>query len=174
MRATRPVKSLGVLLSLCGLTLVHAAALPPGTREALAEFETGATRAGRCAGDRAVGSRQEISRFQILPAIWREYSHATNYQSPDAAWAVAEKILRDREVIFRRATGREWDAVDLYLMWNAPGAYQRAHWDRAKVSRAVRDRAHRYANLWQSRARRQVVQVPAGLETDSKNTAAVP
>ena len=56
-----------------------------GTREVLAEFETGTTRAAPCAGDLAVGSHQEISRFQILPAVWREYSSAGNYQNPDAA-----------------------------------------------------------------------------------------
>ena len=161
MRSILKCESLGVLLSLCGMALVHAA-VPPGTREALGEFETGATRATRCAADLAVGSRKEVSRFQILPSVWREYSKTNNYQNPDAAWAVAEKILRDRELIFRRATGREWDAVDLYLMWNAPGAYQRAHWNRAKVSRAVRERAQRYANLWQSRTRLQVAQNAAG------------
>jgi hypothetical protein len=153
-------RSLGLLLSLSGMALLPAA-VPPGTREVLAEFETGATKATHCAGDLVVGSRREVSRFQILPEVWREHSSTKNYQDPAAAWVVAEKILRAREATFRRATGREWDAVDVYLMWNAPGAYQKARWDRTKVSRAVRERAQRYANLWQSRAKQQVAQVSA-------------
>src|ERR1051326_1328794 len=124
MRATLICESFAVVLSLCGLTALHGAALPTGTREALAQFETGATHATRCAGDLAVGTHKEISRFQILPSVWREYSRANNFQDPNAAWAVTEKILRERGTEFRRATGREWDAIDLYLMWNAPGVYR--------------------------------------------------
>src|SRR5438552_958142 len=116
MRATIVRESFGIMLTICGVTFLHAAA-PPGTREALAEFETGAAIPTRCAGDFMIGSRQEISRFQILPSVWRQYSSATNYQDPATAWRVTEKILRDREETFRQWTGREWEAVDLYLMW---------------------------------------------------------
>jgi hypothetical protein len=146
-------KTLGIFVSICGLTFMGAAPAPPGTREALAEFETGARRATRCAGDYAVGSAKEISRFQILPSVWREYSGAPDFHNPNAAWAVTERILRDREADFRRATGRQWDAVDLYLMWNAPGVYRRAKWDRSKVSRVVLERAQRFGNLMQERQR---------------------
>src|ERR1043166_125696 len=120
MRATHVCESFGIVLSICGMTLLHAATLPPGTRETLAQFETGATRSTRCAGDLAVGTHKEISRFQILPSVWREYSREKNFQDPNAAWTVTERILRDREAEFYRATGRSWDATDLYLMWNAP------------------------------------------------------
>jgi len=147
MRATLACESFGIVLSICGMTFLHAAALPAGTREALAQFETGATRATRCAGDLAIGSHKEISRFQILPSVWKKYSRSQNFQDPNTAWAVTERILSDRAVEFRRATGREWDATDLYLMWNAPGVYRRAKWDRAKVSRVVMERAKRYASV---------------------------
>src|SRR5438552_444206 len=106
MRGTLTCASLGILLSLAGLTLLSAAPLPSGTRETLAEFESGATRPTRCAGDLAVGSHKEISRFQILPSVWREYSGGPDFQNPNAAWAITEKILLDREAEFRRATGR--------------------------------------------------------------------
>ena len=152
MNATMARQTFGIFVSICGLTVTNAA-LPPGTREALAEFETGAKRPTLCAGDYAVGSAKEISRFQILPSVWREYSGAPTYHNPNAAWAVTQKILRDREADFRRATGRQWDAVDLYLMWNAPGVYRRAKWDRSKVSRVVLDRAQRFAGLMQERQR---------------------
>jgi hypothetical protein len=151
MHATRVCESLGILF-ICGNTLLEAA-LPPGTREALAEFETGARKPTRCASDFAVGSRKEISRFQILPSVWREYSRTNNFHDPKAAWAITAKILRDREADFRQATGRDWDGVDLYLMWNAPGSYRRARWDRARVSRVVRERAERFDALLQEHQR---------------------
>ena len=125
---------------------------PPGLREALAEFETGALTPNSCAADRRVGSRMEVSRFQILPVVWRQYSPSHNYQDPETAWDVANKILNEREQAFRRGANRDWDAVDLYLMWNAPGVYQRANWDRARVSRLVLERAQRFANLMQTRS----------------------
>lgn len=129
---------------------LQAASLPAGLRTALAEFESGARQPEQCAADFAVGSRQEISRFQILPTLWREYSSSNNFNDPDVAWSVAEKILRNREAEFRRATGREWDGIDLFLMWNAPGAYRQAQWNRNALSQKVRERAERFANLLQA------------------------
>ena len=129
------------------------ASTPRGVREALAEFETGATRSSMCAGDFMVGSRKEISRFQILPTVWRAYSNSGDYRNPQTAWRVTAKILADREQAFRQATKRDWDYVDIYLMWNAPGLYQRAKWDRRKVSRVVLKRAERFANLMEERSR---------------------
>lgn len=142
----------GILCVAIGIHAAHGS-IPAGLREALAEFETGATTAKPCAGDRVIGSRREISRFQILPVVWRQHSSSRNYTDPDAAWAVAQKVLRERERAFRRATGRPWDYVDIYVMWNAPGAYQRAKWNRRRVSRVVMERAHRFANLMQDRSR---------------------
>ena len=113
MRATWAGESLVIfILGICSLSQMRAA-VPPGTREALAEFETGATSITACAGDFAIGSRKEISRFQILPSVWRQYSTAKNHQDPETAWSVAAKILCDREATFRRATGREWEPIDL-------------------------------------------------------------
>lgn len=138
------------LLFLLGAGTLHAASLLPGVRPALAEFESGARQPEQSAADFAVGAQQEISRFQILPSVWRSCSTNDSFNDPDTAWSVAEKILREREAEFRRATGRDWDGVDLFLMWNAPGAYRRAKWDRTLVSRVVRERAERFANVLQA------------------------
>ena len=134
-----------------------AAGAPPGLREALAEFETGTTSSAVSEGDYAIGRHKEVSRFQIRPEIWDDYSESRKYHDPDTAWEVALKILKEREEAFRKATNREWDPVDIYLMWNAPGAYQRANWDRQKLSAVVRTRAQRFANLMQERESRRVV-----------------
>lgn len=140
-------------------TLVgRSVAVPPGLREALAEFETGATQPVRCKEDDLVGARQEISRFQILPAVWQQYSPSGDHRDPDTAWSVAKRILDEREQTFRRATGREWDPVDIYLMWNAPGAYRQAEWNRTRLSRTLLERAQRFANLMEVHVRRSRVQ----------------
>ena len=130
-----------------------AGSVPAGLREALAEFETGATCATQCAADSKVGSRKEISRFQILPGVWQQYSRARNYRDPEIAWNVAKRILEERHGDFHEATHRDWDYVDIYLMWNAPGEYRRAKWDRRHVSRVVLRRAERFSNLMQERVR---------------------
>jgi len=152
MCATRAHSFCAALCAAFGMALANGS-VPPGLREALGEFETGATRPGPCAGDRMIGRQKEVSRFQILPVVWRQHSSSRNYHDPETAWVVAEKVLREREQSFRRATGREWDYVDIYVMWNAPGEYQRARWDRARVSRIVMKRAHRFANLMQEHSR---------------------
>jgi hypothetical protein len=144
------------------------AGAPPGLREALAEFETGTISPAVSEGDYAIGRAKEVSRFQILPKVWHEYSGSRAYHHPDTAWAVAVKILNEREVTFRKATNREWDGVDIYLMWNAPGLYERAKWDRAKVSSVVLARAQRFANLMQEREARRVV-VRDGSGQNSQN-----
>jgi hypothetical protein len=125
---------------------------PRGVREALAEFETGATNRSACDADRLIGSRKEISRYQILPSVWRQYSASRNYHDPELAWTVAARILADRERWFRAGAGRAWDYVDIYVMWNAPGQYERVHWDRARLTPAVIERAQRFANLLEVRA----------------------
>jgi hypothetical protein len=140
----------GIVCVMVSITAAGAGPLP-GTREALAEIETGAVQATMCAADRRIGSRREISRFQILPNVWHQYSRSRLYQDPETAWSVAARILEDRARDFRTATGRDWDAVDLYIMWNAPGQYRRAKWDRSKVSRVVMERASRFANLMEAR-----------------------
>lgn len=136
-----------------GLLAVLLAALPCRAMElkqALGQIESGASKPTRCAADWKVGSRREVSRYQILPSVWRKYSDSRDYQDPSVAWEVTQRILMDRYNQFRAATGREWNAQDLYIMWNAPGVYEKANWDRRKVSRVVLERAERFANLYHS------------------------
>jgi hypothetical protein len=116
-------------------------------REVLAEFETGTIVPTASAGDHKIGLNKEVSRYQILPSVWKDYTRSAEYWNPTTAWSVAERVLADRRKAFRQATGRECDHVDLYLIWNAPGAYAQARYNRKKVSRVVRERAERFANL---------------------------
>ena len=148
MTLPRHLSLLRVAIGCLTLSSVLAGALPAASlREVLAEFETGAMTAAACAGDHKIGRNKEVSRFQILPSVWHQYARSPDYRNPAAAWSVAERILSDRLEWFRRATGRDCDHVDLYLMWNAPGAYARARYDRRLMPRAVLERAERFANL---------------------------
>lgn len=122
-----------------------ATALP--LRESLGMFESGAVLPQRCAADKMRGASGEVSRFQIMPSVWRQYSRSTDYDNPEVAWIVAQRVLQDRVQWFRTANGREPDAAELYLMWNKPGHFQAAGFDVKRVKALFQQRAQRFANL---------------------------
>lgn len=122
-----------------------ATALP--LRESLGMFESGATLPRRCAADKMRGSHGEVSRFQIMPGVWRQYSQSRDYDNPEVAWDVAQRVLQDRSRRFREANGREPDAAELYLLWNKPGHFEAAGFDVKRVKTLFQQRAQRFANL---------------------------
>lgn len=116
-------------------------------RESLAMFETGASSPVRGAADALRGRAGEVSRFQIMPDVWRSYSQSSDYTNPDVAWTVAARILDDRIGQFRSSTNREPTALEVYLLWNKPGHFESAAFDVEKVRTLYRSRAERFANL---------------------------
>jgi hypothetical protein len=101
--------------------------------------------------DSAVGQAGEVSRFQIKPHIWRQYSPNPGYGNSALARVVARRFLADLEADFRRRARREPNDFDRYVLWNAGAAYYaRVGYSRARVNRVVRERADRFANLCQS------------------------
>lgn len=116
-------------------------------RDSLAMFESGARQPQRCAADRLRGASGEVSRFQIMPDVWRRYTRSRDYENPETAWAVAERIIRDRRQWFLAATGREPSALELYLLWNKPGHFSAARFSSQRVHRQFKERAERFANL---------------------------
>jgi len=111
--------------------------------EALGMIETGNN-------DAAVGEAGEVSRYQIKPWIWRQYSQSEVYQNHHLSSEVAEKYLAALEQLFRDRTGREPDDFDLYVLWNAgPTYYARVGFKQSRVHPIIRDRARRYVNLRQ-------------------------
>ena len=123
----------------------NAAALP--LRESLGMFESGATLPQRCAADKMRGAHGEVSRFQIMPSVWRQYSPSQDYDNPEVAWDVAQRVLQARTRWFHSANGREPDAAELYLMWNKPGHFEAAGFDVKRVKTLFKQRAQRFANL---------------------------
>jgi len=135
-----PVRRVACLLFLwCGAFLAFQChALP--IREALGMIESGDD-------DHAVGSAGEISRYQIKKDIWRAYSSSSSFWDKNEAWRIAEKVLATRIEGYRRHTRRAPEPFDIYVLWNAPGQFQNAGYERKLVSRVVAERATRFANL---------------------------
>ena len=116
-------------------------------RQSLGMFESGATTWQRGAADALRGGSGEVSRFQIMPAVWRRYSKSREYDNPEIAWTVAQRILADRTAEFRASTGRGPDALELYLLWNKPGHFETQGYLASRVKADYRQRAQRFANL---------------------------
>jgi len=100
--------------------------------------------------DRAVGRAGEVSRYQILPQVWRRYSESVAYASVEIATRVAREHLAFLESHFRRRTGREPTDFDCYVMWNGGLTYYARHGFRPDwVHPVIRERACRFVNLCQ-------------------------
>ena len=133
------------LVALGWLALGSCEAMP--LRQSLGMFESGATSWQRSAADLMRGGSGEVSRFQIMPAVWRRYSKSREYDNPEVAWAVAQRILADRMEDFRATTGREPSALELYLLWNKPGHFEAQGYLASRVKSDYRQRAQSFANL---------------------------
>jgi len=109
--------------------------------EALSMIETGDN-------DAAIGRAGEVSRYQIRPWIWRQYSPSSSYADRRTSRQVAERHLAVLQTSFRDQTRREPTDFDLYVLWNAgPTYYARIGFSKSRVHPVIRERARRYANL---------------------------
>lgn len=98
--------------------------------------------------DAAIGAVGEVSRYQIKPWIWRQYSTSEEYQNRELSTQVASQHVAELQRIFLKRAGREADDFDLYVLWNAgPTYYGRIGFDPGRVHPVIRERARRYANL---------------------------
>lgn len=98
--------------------------------------------------DAAVGTYGEVSRFQIRPHIWREYTESRAWRDVRVSTSVAHEFLGDLEDTFRKRARREPTDFDLYVLWNAgPSYYAKISFSAARVHPVIRERAERYVNL---------------------------
>lgn len=98
--------------------------------------------------DHGVGSAGEVSRYQIHPAVWKNYSSSRDYQNPDVSLQVARQHWNYLTHYFREKTGREPVPFDMYVLWNTRfGYYARNGFDPARINLVVRNRAQRFVNL---------------------------
>src|SRR6266516_2940760 len=98
--------------------------------------------------DAAVGSLGEVSRYQIRPHIWREYSASRSWRDSRISAQVAENHLKSLEETFMKRAGRAPTDFDSYVLWNAGAAYYaKVGFSPARVHPVIRERAQRYVNL---------------------------
>lgn len=118
--------------------------------------------------DAAVGGAGEVSRYQIKPWIWRQYSNSEAYRNRWISSEVAERHLAELESAFLKRAGRTPSDFDVYVLWNAgPTYYGRIGFSKSRVHPVIRERAQRYANL------RQRVDLKSELASAVKPKAAV-
>src|SRR5262245_20857992 len=112
------MKRTALFLLIGMLASARAAVLP--LRDSLGMFESGATTPRQSAADHLRGASGEVSRFQIMPEVWRAYSDSRDYANPEVAWPVAKRILDDRIDRFRAVTHRAPIPLEIYLLWSKP------------------------------------------------------
>src|SRR5262245_9547448 len=109
--------------------------------QAIAMIETGNN-------DFMVGKAGEVSRYQIMPQVWRRYSAARTYHNVELSSRVAAQHLAALESAFLARTGREPNDFDRYVLWNAGETYYaRKGFSSAQVHPVIRERATRFVNL---------------------------
>ena len=97
--------------------------------------------------DRAVGKAGEVSRYQIMPGVWRAYSRSRQYQDAIVARRVACAHISYLERYWP-VTQRPMTNIDLYILWcTRHGYYARHGFDPKSVAKRIRERAQRFANL---------------------------
>ncbi len=132
-----------------GVAIVAMATLEASPlRDALAMIETGASSPVAGDPDHVIGGSGEVSRFQIMPRVWKAYTKSRNHTNPEVAWTVTRRILADRVGSFEKATGRPPEPIEVYLLWNKPGHFEGVGYRLERVSRIYRDRAQRFQNLY--------------------------
>jgi hypothetical protein len=98
--------------------------------------------------DNEIGQAGEISRYQIMPSVWKHYSHSSYYDDPQVSRAVAQQHWSSLRASFKKQTGREPDNFDMYVLWNTRcGYYASKGFLPARLDPVVRDRAQRFVNL---------------------------
>ena len=98
--------------------------------------------------DEEIGGAGEVSRYQIMPSVWRHYSDSRSYQDPDVSLEVAQQHWTALHVFFKQQAHREPTDFDMYVLWNTRyGYYASKGFKPARLNPVVRDRAERFANL---------------------------
>jgi hypothetical protein len=137
---------LALFLATTAATTASAETLP----FALGLFESGAETFQRGQPDFKKGDSGEVSRYQIMPDVWKRYSKSGDYHNPVVAWEVAERILIDRLAKFRDRMHREPTPTELYLLWNKPGHFSAAQYSLTRVNSHYLNRARRFGNLFRA------------------------
>lgn len=91
--------------------------------------------------DKAVGKAGEVSRYQIMPFVWRSYKGG-NPRNHTEARRIAILILNDRIRQFQAKHSRPPTLVETYALWRSPARAMQL-----RLSAAVRECGVRFSNL---------------------------
>jgi hypothetical protein len=109
-------------------------------------FALGAIETGN--NDNEIGQAGEVSRYQIMPSVWKHYNHSSYYEDPQVSRGVAQQHWSSLRAAFMKKTGREPDSFDMYVLWNTCyGYYASKGFHPGRLDPVVRDRAQRFVNL---------------------------
>jgi hypothetical protein len=109
-------------------------------------FALGAIETGN--NDNEIGQAGEVSRYQIMPSVWKHYNHSSYYDDPQVSRGVAQQHWSSLRAAFKKKAGREPDSFDMYVLWNTCyGYYASKGFHPGRLDPVVRDRAQRFVNL---------------------------
>ena len=98
--------------------------------------------------DSEIGRAGEVSRYQIMPSVWKRYSSSMQYRNPMVSTQVAQKHWNWLREFFIKKTRREPTDFDMYVLWNTRiGYYAKCGFEPSRLHPVVRDRAQRFVNL---------------------------
>jgi hypothetical protein len=101
--------------------------------------------------DREIGGAGEVSRYQIMPSVWKSYSGSRDYDDPGVSLDVAQQHWSSLRAYFKKNTVREPGDFDMYVLWNTRyGYYASKGFKPALLNPVMRDRAQRFVNLIES------------------------
>ncbi len=110
---------------------------------ALSMIETGGD-------DQEIGRAGEVSRYQIMPSVWRHYSESQRYHDPETSSEVAQQHWTALYNGFKQQAGCEPSDFDMYVLWNTHyGYYAKRGFKPERLNAVVRERAQRFVNLIQ-------------------------
>lgn len=123
------------------LTANNPAELDAHRRYALGMIETGND-------DHEIGGAGEVSRYQIMPSVWKQYSQSRSYHDPETSLEVARQHWSALYARFQQQARRKPTDFDMYVLWNTRyGYYASKRFDPDRLNAIVRDRARRFVNL---------------------------
>lgn len=98
--------------------------------------------------DDMIGRAGEVSRYQLMPVVWKSYSKSYDYVNPQVALQVARAHWDYLANYFMEKTGRVPNDFDMYVLWNTRyGYYAHKGFSKSLLSPVVKDRAERFVNL---------------------------
>ena len=121
----------------------------PGVLDQRRRFALGMIETGN--RDHEIGGAGEISRYQIMPSVWRQYSDSRSYQNPKISLEVAQQHWSALYARFKQQARRDPTDFDMYVLWNTRYGYYANHgFKPARLDPVVRENAQRFVNLVQS------------------------